>query len=253
MSRDPGLFLLALIAFGQGFVSCSGGSFMPDREANEILFQKQTSGGIINRIGGELNAPSFTLTAGGRIITFGYLDGRRTLIWTQLDRKRFFELYERICSGRGTLTNDSIPRPQGEGILPVMHLIFENDTLSFRVPENPDPVTPAGRLDLFSRWVDSFRSEPGKPFRATRIRIYVRQVSAGDTAQSPAWPVSSVRLDTLVRKNVGLYEPNAEENSAWLGRPLSDRIQKIIPQSGIYQKFSFQGRIYAVGYRPLIP
>ena len=233
--------------------SCADVSYLSGYRPETVICRKQITAGVINRIGGELNAPSFTLLANGTIIYFDYVGGQRSLVRGQLTKKEFFLLFTRIQKIRTDDTKDTLRQTSDENILPVVTLEFPDGAVRFAMTEQADTITSESRLTLFSRQLDSVRIKNSRLYVADSVVLFARPVSSGDINLLPSWPLESVGLDTLVKKQVSMYEPNAVENSVMLRKPMSVRIQKLIPQSGIYKKFAYKNRIYAVGYRPLIP
>lgn len=233
--------------------SCTDVSYLSGYRPETVICRKHMTAGVINRIGGELNAPIFTLLANGTIIYFDYVEGRRSLVRSKLTKKEFIILLTRIQQIRTDYTNNTLRQISDENILPVVTLDFPDGTVRFAMTEQADTTTSESRLTLFSRRLESVRINNFRLYVADSVILFARPVSSGDIRLLPSWPLESVGLDTLVKKQVSLYEPNALENSVMLRKPMSVRIQKLIPQSGIYKKFAYKNRIYAVGYRALIP
>lgn len=247
-------FLLPLFLFlGLSIHACSGGSYLSGRLPEEIVFRKQSSGGVVERIGGELNAPGFTLLANGKIIYYDYVGGKRTLVWTKLNRREFTAFYERLSSVWEKFQRNKPSHVTGDDILPVSSLIFHSDSVTYKGASFSDTLSAEYHAAAFGQWVDAFRAGSSKTYTAGTIRLYAKSISQGDVTQTPLWPVREIALDTIVRVPVGFYEPNVDENSVLISGRTAVKLQRMIPQSGIYQRFSFRNKIYVVGYRPVVP
>ncbi len=251
MTRYFYFFLYMFLGFS--IHACSGGSYLSDRLPDEIVFRKQSTGGIVDRIGGELNAPGFTLTASGKIIYYDYIGGKRTLVWARLNRRDFTQIFNRISSSWTFLRKSRPTRVSGDDILPVTEIVFLSDTSAYRGASFSDTSSAEYHASALGLWIDAYRAGKAKVFTSRSIRLYARLISHGDVSKAPEWPIREIAPDALVRVPVGFYEPNSEENGVWVSGRIAVKLQRMIPQSGIYQKYSFKGNIYAVGYRPVVP
>lgn len=248
------ILYLPLLGLSLVCLQCTSGSYLSGLSPDTIVYQQTASGGIIQQIGGELNAPNFVVLANGTLIVQDYIDGKRLLMSGKLKRKSFDSLLLDLHAIKNT-ANTYLPDIHKEhAILPMLSICFLNDTLIFRIPVLEDTTTAEGRAFTALRKIDSYRrSIKGQRYFPSTIRLYAKHQAHGDIAQTQRWPLREVTPDTLVRVPVSYYEPNTDQNSTLLSGSVAKKIQQIMPQSGIYYKFSYKDKIYFVGYRPIIP
>ncbi len=239
-------------------LACTPSVYLKDHKPTDLVFQKKVYGGIAALTGTELIAPGFSLYADGTVIYNQYVEGRRKLVQSRMSQGDFAKWYQRISRNLPVHAADSLLKNEESknpaiAAAPVTEFYFGSEVtriggLGFYL------YTPLVEgLQEFSKDLDALVFRNSRPYIAEKIILYVKRLDGGDTRAWPGWKIQEISLDLLYNKEVNFYEPNAEENSVLLEGETARQAQNVIEQAGIYQKFSFNGKIYAVGYRPVIP
>lgn len=228
--------------------ACAPVSYLENHRPSDLVFRKQAYGGVAALVGTELSAPGFSLYADGTVIYYQYINGKRKLVFSRLSKDEFFEKYNWI---RKNLTRpfENIPRQAGA---PVTEFIFNSQIITVEGLGFIRDIPVLDTLQAFSAALDQWTFK-NKKYTAQQIVLYVKKLSGGDPKAWPEWKVEEVRLDSIYKKDIGFYEPNTDENSILLEGKTAKSVQDRIEQTSIYQKFSSNGKIYAVGYRPVLP
>lgn len=230
------------------FVSCAPASYLHDHRPTDLVFQKRVYGGAADLVGSELSAPSFSLYADGTVIYYHYLDGKRKLVSTRLSESEFNAVYSRIQKNL-SVQLDETPKQKGA---PVTEFVYGSKTITIEGLGFIQGIPLLDTLQKFSESIDQMTFEKNKKYFSKKIVLYVKKLSVGEPKTWPQWNIGEVNLDSVYKKDISFYEPNTDENSIALEGNLALKIQKVIDQASIYQKFSFHGRTYAAGYRPVI-
>ncbi len=234
-----------------------GTSYLTVHQPWDRIFQRSSFGGAADIIGTELNAPSFTLYANGVMVGYRYADNKRQLVFKRLSRDEFLNLYHAVSLAMLFNELDSATVAERRSNLslkdaPTTRFVFYSRALEVKGLGLYRQSPAADTLEAFSHELDRIMLDARQLFRADSVRLYVKKASVGDTSAWPIWPLENVRLDSIYRRDISLYEPNSDENSRLFSGDDARRIQNTIEQASIYQKFSYGGSIYAVGYRPLV-
>ncbi len=233
-------------------------SYLQVHQPWDQIFQKQSFGGAADIIGTELNAASFTLYANGVMVCYRYADGRRRLVSKRLTRQDFLNLYHSISLAMlfnerdsayvmESLTNTALTEA------PTTRMVFYSRKLNIKGLGLYASSPAVDELEAFNLHLEKLALDAHQPFRTTSVKVFVKKVNSGDTSVWPDWPIPELRLDSIYQKDISFYEPNVEENSRLVRGELAEKIQDVVEQTSIYQKFSYGGSIYAVGYRPMLP
>ena len=230
------------------FISCAPISYLTDRPPTDLVFQKRVYGGAADLVGTELSAPSFSLYADGTVIYYHYLDGKRKLVSTRLSESEFNAVYSRIKKNLSEHL-DETPKQTGA---PVTEFVYGSKTITIEGLGFIQGVPTLDTVQEFSISIDQLTFRKNKKYISKKVILYVKRISAGEPKTWPEWNIEEVNLDSVYKKDISFYEPNTDENSIALEGNLAVRIQQVIDQASIYQKFSFRGKTYAAGYRPVI-
>jgi hypothetical protein len=218
----------------------------------ELVLQRRSYGGAASLIGTELNGPTFSLYANGHIVYYQYINGQRHLVTRRLDSREFFHLYEqRHVLDVAQAEIDSLLAGQHAEVWPVTEFRSGNRVMKVSGLGLVTIPRSAG-LERLNAYMDSACGVPGRKFSAKEVTLFVKKTT-GDIAKWPAWPVSELDLSEIGRKIVSPYEPNVDENSRMVGGSLAGKAQKALSQASVYEKFSWKGEVYLVGYRPELP
>lgn len=243
-----------ILIISAGMLRCSPSAYLPDYSPKFVVYRQEAGGGIARQVGSELNPPDLVLLADGSLIFTGYSHGQRALMEIRLDRKLFHRLISDLSLMVNTIKNAPLELRREDDVLPGLRILFFNDTLTLLLPVSTDSLTAEGRIYNALRRLEVYRqSDKAKPYRASCVRLYVKSLKTGNRSQIPRWPFRELAPDTLVREQVGYYEPNTEKNSIFVSGSLARSIQKHMPQSGLYYKYVYQDQIYLAGYRPILP
>jgi hypothetical protein len=229
--------------------ACSPVSYLEHHRPTDLVFQKKVYGGVTALVGTELHAPSFSLYADGTVIYYQYIEGKRKLVSSRLSKTDFLAMYDWIHKN---LSNDVGNTPKQSGAL-VTEFFFNSHTV---IIEGLGFIRGSISLDTlqeFSKQIDQLVFKNSKKYISKKIVLYVKRLSGGESRSWPEWKILEVNLDSVYKKEISFYEPNVTENSILLEGKLAEKIQKIVEQTSLYQKFSFDGKIYAVGYKPVLP
>lgn len=234
-----------------------GSSYLTVHQPWDRIFQRSSFGGAADIIGTELNAPSFTLFANGVMVGYRYADNKRQLVSKRLSKDEFLNLYHAISLAMLFNELDSATVAERRSNLslkdaPTTRFVFYSRALEVKGLGLYRQSPSADTLKAFNHELDRIMLDARQLFRADSVRLYVKKVSGGDPSAWPVWPLENVRLDSIYRHDISFYEPNTDENSEFFSGDTAMRIQGVIEQTSIYQKFSHGGNVYAVGYRPLV-
>jgi hypothetical protein len=230
------------------FISCAPISYLTDRQPTDLIFQKRTYGGAAALVGTELSAPAFSLYADGTVIYYHYLEGKRILALSRLSESEFNDVYSRIQKNL-SVHLDEIPKQTGA---PVTEFVYASKTIAIEGLGFIHGIPLLDTLQKFSESIDQMTFGKNKKYFSKKIVLYVKKLLAGEPQIWPEWKIKEIDPDSIYKKDLSFYEPNDEENSKTLEGTLAKNIQNEIEQASIYQKFSFKGKIYAIGYRPVI-
>lgn len=236
-------FLVCLVC-----VSCAPVSYVTDRQPSDLVFQKKIYGGAAALVGTELSAPSFSLYADGTAIYYHYIDGKRKLVSSRLSENEFNAIYDRIQKNLSVQLDDT-PKQTGA---PVTEFIYGSKPITVEGLGFIKGIPTLDTLQEFSNSIDQLTFRKNKKYVSKKVVLYVKKLSAGEPKTWPEWKINEIDPDSVYKKDLSFYEPNTDENSIALEGNLAVKIQKVIEQASIYQKFSFKGTIYAIGYRPVI-
>ncbi|MBL7994774.1 hypothetical protein JNM05_05330 [bacterium] len=240
---------LSVALFQFLFNSCSPVSYLDNRQPSDLIFQKSVYGGITALVGTELSAPSFSLYADGTVIYYQYIDGKRKFVSSRLPKREFFVVYNWIEKSLLPATGQTAKL---DGAV-VTEFYFNSRTITIEGLGFIQGSAQFDSLHEFSKQIDQLIFKKSKKYYARQIVLYVKRLSGGDIGSWPEWKISEVGLDSIYQKEVSFYEPNVKENSLIIEGDIAVKVQKVVEQTSIYQKFSFRGRIYAVGYKPMLP
>lgn len=229
--------------------ACSPVSYLEHHRPSDLIFQKKVYGGITALVGTELHAPSFSLYADGTVIYYQYMDGKRKLVSSRLSRADFLRTYDWI---KRTLSDAAGNTPKQNGTV-VTQFYFDSRIIPIEGLGFIQGSSVLDTLQEFSKTIDQLTFRNSAKYVSKRIAIYVKRLSAGESLSWPEWKISDVNLDSVYKKDISFYEPNVDDNSLLLDGKLAEEVQKNLEQTSLYQKFSFNGKIYAVGYRPIVP
>jgi len=233
-------------------------SYLQVHQPWDVIFQKQSYGGAADIIGTELNAPSFTLYANGMIVSYRYADSKRRLVFKRLTQTEFLNIYHSIALAMLFNERDSAYtiESQTNSALkeaPTTRLVFYARKLEIKGLGLFQRSPSVDELEAFNLRLEQLTQDARQPFRTDSVCVFVKRLTSGDPTAWPPWPLPDIQLDSIYRKEISFYEPNVVENSQGFGGQLAKKIQQVIEQTSIYQKFSYDGYIYAVGYRPIFP
>lgn len=230
------------------FVSCAPASYLRDHRPTDLIFQKRIYGGAAALVGTELSAPAFSLYADGAVIYYHYAEGKRKLVSSRFTESEFKAVYARIQKSL-SIPLEQIPVQPGA---PVTEFIFHSRTITVEGLGFTKDVPLLDTLQEFSASIDRLTFGKNRKHFSNKVIVYVKKLSGGEPHAWPEWKIKEINPDSVYKKDISFYEPNADENSITLEGDLAKKIQKEIDQVSIYQKFSFNGNIYALGYRPII-
>ncbi|MBL7961911.1 hypothetical protein JNL27_16885 [bacterium] len=230
------------------FISCAPISYLENHQPSDLIFQKKVYGGVTALVGTELSAPSFSLYADGTSIYYQYIDGKRRLVSSRLSKSDFLIMYNWI--ERNLSIEDEKPSKQDGSI--ITEFFFDSKTITIEGLGFIQGSSVLDSLHEFSKQIDQLNFRKSKKYYARQIVLYVKRLSGGETGSWPEWKLR-VGLDSIYHKDISFYEPNVKENSIVLEGKIAVKVQKAVDQTSIYQKFSFKGKIYAVGYKPMLP
>lgn len=248
MNAGRNLWIAAAMALAGA--SCAPASYLHGVDPWKPILQRTTHGGVAALVGTELNGPTFSLYANGIAVYYQYVNGQRQLVQRRVARADFFTLMDRLKEAAGRYREDGASTGASE--LPVTELSFENRR--FRVvglglvsgKETRD-------LEILGAEMDSMCGMAGQVFRADTVTLFVKRVPQGDPGKWPPWKVAALPPDTMARKAVSMYEPNVAENSRKVTGSIARKIQTVVTQASVYERFSWKGEVYLIGYRPELP
>ena len=229
--------------------SCSPVSYLEHHQPSDIIFQKNVYGGVTALVGTELYTPGFTLYADGTVMYYQYVNGRRKLVCARVSRTNFLSLYDWIQK-QLALPLERLPQQEDA---PVTEFLLDSQTLTIKGLGFIYGSASLDSLQEFSKKIDQLGFKHSRPYVAQKIVLFVKQLSGGESRSWPEWKIREVDLSKVYKKDISFYEPNVTDNSIVLEGKLAKNVQKHVEQTGIYQKFSFNGNIYAVGYKPVLP
>ena len=238
-------FLSAVLIWG-----CTAPSYLDGREPGELVLRKRVYGGVAALAGTELASPSFNLYANGTVITYGSVEGKRRMVVSRLRKDQFFTLIHRAeqLNLRPTPFRENL-----SSTLPITELFFDSIQVVLPGLGFMDAGPDAALIDKFVKDLDRLPVGSTKPLLADSVVVYVKKVSKGDVKAWPPWPLQEINPISVYRQEISFYESNVEANSVVVYGKTAKRVQQLLQQTGIYEKFTFNGSIFAVGYRPLLP
>lgn len=231
------------------WAGCIAGSYLDGYGPDQLILQRRTHGGVAAWIGTELNAPTFSLYANGRVVYYQYVNGRRRLVAGRLDKQEFLRLYKEKLE-LDTLSIEVAHDGIGD-VLPVTEFRTDVRRVEGRgVGLGQSQGHP--RLERLNAWMDSIAQGPGREFLTREVTLFVKKIT-GDAGKWPAWSVPDVDLSMIGRTPIGPYDPNVAENSIRLSGRSARTVQKAVTQVSVYEKFVWKNEVYLVGYRPELP
>ncbi|KAB2879512.1 hypothetical protein F9K33_08905 [bacterium] len=243
------LTALSIALFQFLFISCARISYLDNHLPSDLIFQKKVYGGVTTLVGTELSAPSFSLYADGTVIYYRYMDGKRKFVSSRLPKRDFFIIYNWIENNLSLVTGQT---SKLDGAV-VSEFYFNSRTVTIEGLGFIQGPSQLDSLHEFSKQIDQLNFKKSKRYYAGQIVLYVKRLSGGEIESWPKWKIPEVGLDSIYQKDISFYEPNVKENSIVLEGKIAVKVQKVVEQTSIYQKFSHKGWIYAVGYKPVVP
>ncbi|MBX7150134.1 hypothetical protein K1X84_00740 [bacterium] len=226
-------------------IGCSQASYLETHSPWEMIFQKKVYGGAAELVGTELNAPSFSLYANGRVIYYRYIDGKRKMAVAVLTREEFLELLKVISD---LLTPVDSVFLDGSGDAPITEYYFYGRRIPIKGLHQSESA-----FGRFNESIDQMYFKKSMDYIPEKIVLYVKRLSSGDASAWPEWNINGIDLEKIYMKDISFYEPNSEENSIIIEGKLVNRVQNFIEQTGVYKKCVFNKHVFAVGYRPVLP
>ncbi len=231
--------------------SCAPASYLQGVDPWKAVLQRTTHGGVTSLVGTELNGPTFSLYANGIAVYYHYINGQRRLVHRRLSRADFFMLMNRLKEAAGR-HRDEDGKSSVASDWPVTEFSFENRR--FRVAglglvsghESRD-------LEILGAEMDSMCRMSGRVFRTGTVTLFVKRVPQGDPDKWPPWKIAALPPDSMARSAVSIYEPNVPENSRKVTGSLAKKIQTVVTQASVYERFRWKGEVYLIGYRPELP
>lgn len=236
----------SILLIFMGCLGCSQGSYLQTHTPWELIFQKKVSGGTAELVGTELNAPSFSLYANGRVIYYRYLDGKRKMAESNLTREEFLELLKSVSDQLTPV--DSVIIQDESTNAPVTEYYFYGRRIHVK-----GFIPPHDAFEKFNTFIDRMHFKNSRDYIPKKIVLYVKRLSSGDITNWPEWKFHAIDLQKIYKKNIDFYEPNVDENSFVIDGNSVKKVLNFIEQAGVYKKCSWKNRIYAVGYRPVLP
>lgn len=229
--------------------ACSPVSYLDGYKPADLIFQKKVHGGITALVGTELHAPSFSLYADGSVICYQYVDGKRKLVSSRLSESEFSAIYRRIQKNLAAPLEETLKQSGA----PITEFFYDSKMITLEGLGFFKGLPLLDTLQEFSAFIDQLKFKKVKKHISGKIVLYVKKLSGGEPQTWPVWKVKEVNPDSIYKNDISFYEPNSDKNSIVLEGNLAKKVQREIEQTSIYQKFTFKGTIYAIGYRPVLP
>lgn len=229
-------------------LSCTQASYLATHAPWELIFQKKVYGGAAELVGTELNAPSFSLYANGRAIYYRYVDGKRKMAVSDLSREEFLELLTAI-SDKLTPTDTTVILDESSEA-PVTEYYFYGRRIRIK---GLGLSSSHNAFEKFNDSIDRIHFEKSRNYIPEKIILYVKRLPTGDIGNWPEWKIPDIDLDKIYKKEISFYEPNSNENSLVIEGKWVKPVQDFAEQTGVYKKCVLHKKIYAVGYRPVLP